>query len=183
MSEEKFDVGTHAELYVTHHLEIDHRVETLTKKGPSTVIQEYPVKKDSVDKDKELTVDMIDLVEKVEFNQPATAPTAQAELSEVCSLGDTFSLTSSPLKIMDTLVWLEHFKRKMLNLQRLQTHQVKHQTHLQKLRATKEDVDTTKTVMLKILMDLLKEPDFRAHLLKLGLKTAKTQVVNDESAL
>ncbi len=182
MSEEKYDVGTQAELYVTHQLEIAHRVETLTKKDLATVIQEYPGKKDLVDKDKELIVDIIQLIEKVEFNQPAAAQAAQAELSEVRSLSAAFSSTSSsPLKLKDTLVRLEHFKKKLLNLQRLQTHQVKQQTHLQKLRATKEDVDTT--AVLKILMDLLKEPDFRAHLLKLGLEAAKTQLANDESAL
>ena len=59
MSEEKYDVGTQAELYVTHQLEIAHRVETLTKKDLATVIQEYPGKKDLVDKDKELIVDII----------------------------------------------------------------------------------------------------------------------------
>jgi len=46
---------------------------------------------------------------------------------------------------------------------------------------TKQDVEVTKAAVIKILMSLLKEPDFREHLLDLGLKAAKARLDEDKN--
>lgn len=50
-----------------------------------------------------------------------------------------------------------------------------------KLAVTAQDVEVTKSAVLKILMELLKEPDFRDHLLDLGLKAAHARQEADKA--
>jgi hypothetical protein len=46
---------------------------------------------------------------------------------------------------------------------------------------TKEDVEVTKSAILKILYDLLKDPDFREHLIEQGLQAAHARLDADKA--
>ena len=90
MSEEKYDETREASGFVMHELEVAKRVEQLTQKDVKKVIAEYPGKKQEVNEEKELVLELIDMVQEIQFSDEPSAKAAPAQLqyihSEVSSI-------------------------------------------------------------------------------------------------
>lgn len=176
MSEEKYDEATESEQFVMHQLEVAQRVEELTKKDVATVIEEYPGKKDEINEEKSLVVELIKMVENITFSGPGE-DSSKAAPTQLNFIGDEIrdlEDRSKPLKLKAEFAQLQNVKNQLASIG---TGFTAPQTT--KLGVTMEDVQVTKSAVIKILMELLKEPDFRDHLLELGLKAAHAQMKKD----
>ena len=93
MSEEKYDETKEASGFVMHELEVAKRVEALTQKDVRKVIEEYPGKKQEVNEEKELVLELIDMVQEIKFGDEPAEKAAPAQLqyihSEISSLAGT----------------------------------------------------------------------------------------------
>lgn len=92
--------------------------------------------------------------------------------------------SARPLQLKDEYSKLQRIKMQLIRIKaRVPTsHEAadaKEADHDTQLVATVQDVEVTKSAVLKILMELLKEPDFREHLLDLGLKAAQARLEKD----
>ena len=89
-------------------------------------------------------------------------------MSACCCLADR----AKPLKLKAEYQRLQHIKRQLSHIKLVTSVSTKAGASTSKLAVSKQDVEVTKSAVLKILMELLKEPDFRDHLLDLGLQAA-----------
>jgi len=71
MSEEKYDELEESSQFALQHLQVAEAVEKLTQKDVAQVIREYPGKKGEVNEEKELVMDIIQMVEKINFGSTA----------------------------------------------------------------------------------------------------------------
>ena len=182
MSEEKYDEATQSEQFVMHQLEVAQRVEDLTKKDVATVIEEYPGKKGEINEEKTLVVELIKMVENITFSGPGeeSSKAAPSQLTYIRSEISSLEERSRPLKLKAEFAKLENVKNQLASIGAGLTAPT---TTTTKLGVTAQDVQVTKSAVIKILMELLKEPDFREHLLELGLRAAQAQAAKDSAAV
>ena len=188
MSQEKFDETKEAEQFVLHQLEVAKEVEKLTQKDVAKVIQEYPGKKRAIDSEKELVVELIHMVEKIDFGGPSSATkTSPAQLQYIRAKLAALTARKTPMDLKAESEKLAHMKTlvsKFAVLDKL-SRAAEGSAAAKGSRRSKldlhQDVEVTKTAVIKILMELLKEPDFREHLLNLGLKAAHAQLMRDQN--
>jgi hypothetical protein len=68
LSLEKTHQDEGAESFAEQQLEVKNRIEHLTQKDLKTIIQEYPGKKDEVNGEREVVLELIDMVEGIDEN-------------------------------------------------------------------------------------------------------------------
>ena len=102
MSEEKYDETKEASGFVMHELEVAKRVEELTRKDVKKVIEEYPGKKQELNEEKELVLELIDMVEDIKFSDEPSAKADPAQLQYIHSEISTIAGKSPPPRFRTT---------------------------------------------------------------------------------
>jgi len=206
-SQEKFDEETQASELILQQLEVAQRVEALTQKSVQQVIAEYPGKKAEVSEEKAMVLELISMVDKLSFSSMAAAQSPRAAEQRLRSLrAEALAAAGTASKAATrSLPRVEFAKLRLLKAQlaRMEGGGSGHGTPEQRGRAgttfealplgmngspenaaggvTKEDVEVTKSAILKILYDLLKDPDFREHLIEQGLQAAHARLDADKA--
>ena len=206
-SQEKFDEETQASELILQQLEVAQRVEALTQKSVQQVIAEYPGKKAEVSEEKAMVLELISMVDKLSFSSMAAAQSPRAAEQRLRSLrAEALAAAGTASKAATrTLPRVEFAKLRLLKAQlaRMEGGGSGHGKPEQRGRAgttfealplgmngspenaaggvTKEDVEVTKSAILKILYDLLKDPDFREHLIEQGLQAAHARLDADKA--
>jgi len=178
MSQEKFDEATQSSELVLQQMEVAEHVEKLCEKSVKQVIDEYPTKSAKINEEKEVVLDIIEMVEQLSFSsmsQQAAEQRMRQFSAEALAIAGKASKTTPH----DEVAKLLRIKARLAQMEAgtgMPLHRERAATNKLRGGATKEDVHVTKSAVLKILFDLLKEPDFRAHLLKEGLKAAHARL-------
>lgn len=187
MSQEKYDEAAEASKFVMHQLEVAKAVEKLTQKSVQQVIEEYPGKKKEINEEKEIIIEIIGMVEDMDIGGKAANKAAPAQLKYIKDEFLSIDGHARPMSMQDELAKLSHIHSQLNSItSSMPAASPSGSGGGKALKASvnklsvKEDVEVTKAAILKILMDLLREPDFRDHLLELGIKAAHAQLAKDE---
>lgn len=190
LSLEKTHQDEGAESFAEQQLEVKNRIEHLTQKDLKTIIQEYPGKKDEVNGEREVVLELIDMVEGIDENNLMDRSRRQ-------SLSSALHRSSALLSQITHAHahaharhdnWAQSAVKAQAALRLLST-RLRQQVQggvgrgrMTGLAVTAHDIESTKSSVLKILYELLKEPDFRAHLLKQGVEAAEKALKEAQEA-
>jgi len=151
-------------------LAVEMKVHKLTKEKVAEVVKNYPIKKEEIDDERNLILELIKLVEELagdgdkgaqEKGSTSTLSAIQAKLAE---LGKAAEGPNGSKKLQEGL--------KLVEAKMMASYHAS--TQLGKLRSTKlqaspEEMEATKNEVKKVLLELLQDPDFRAFMLKMGM--------------
>jgi len=152
-------------------LAVEMKVHKLTKEKVAEVVKNYPVKKEEIDGERSLILELIKLVEELtgkegdegaqEKGPTSTLSAIQAKLAE---LGKAAEGPNGSRKLQEGLKLVE---AKMMASYHASAHLGKLRST--KLKASPEEMEATKNEVKKVLLELLQDPDFRAFMLKMGM--------------
>ena len=85
MSEEKYDELAEASQFALQHLQVAEAVEKLTQQHVAQVVAEYPAKKNEVNSEKALVLELIQMVKRLDFGAAEKSAAAQQQLQYINS--------------------------------------------------------------------------------------------------
>ena len=154
-----------AAAYALKKLAVELKVHGLTKERVERVVKNYPIKKAKIDKERDMILELIKLVEEL------AGSTSSA--GENSSPPATLSAISAKLRQLGAVA---QGKKGSSRLQAgLKAVEDKIESSYNKLASSKlagpspEEMEATKNEVKKVLLDLLQDPDFRGFMLKMGM--------------
>lgn len=161
LAKEQWHRSKNAAQYTLFSLNVAQRVAKLMSKNVEKVIEEYPVKKKGIDGERNLILMLIDLVKSLSSSMHGKVGEAKLK-----------AIRSQVLALKRDFKEKKAMKELSLVSTKLDTAQLG--------QISEEEMSQVKKAILDVLMELLKDPDFRLFVLKTGMAQLIEELKTDE---
>ncbi|EKX37135.1 hypothetical protein GUITHDRAFT_145238 [Guillardia theta CCMP2712] len=176
MAASKVEIAKEAAKFLIRRVVVDKEVLTKTEEEHAKVLEEYPQKIAMTEDEKALIMHLIELIESMSNKGKSSQKAWKRGASELSSKmralqsrlrKDTFLGQSAKMRQQLTKIGLAIQKEDML----------------QSGGSKDSDIESTQDEIKNLLLDLLKDPEFRAMMLKAGLANAMNELLAAQGVL
>ena len=175
-----------ASMFALKKLAVEMKVHELTKEKVAEVVKQYPIKKEEIDGERELILELIKLVEELTGKSGEEGATAKGTSSTTLTaiqkkLAALAKVAGGPAGSTKLQKGLREVEAKMMK--EYSAAQALKGKRFSKLQASPEEMQATKNEVKKVLLELLQDPDFRAFMLKMGMMHLMAALTQEEGLL
>mmetsp|Transcript_21014 Transcript_21014/g.32935 ORF Transcript_21014/g.32935 Transcript_21014/m.32935 type:complete len:394 (+) Transcript_21014:219-1400(+) len=163
LSKKQYQASESAAKYTLYRLNVAKRVAALMSKNVEKVVKEYPVKKKGIDDERNMILELIELVKTLSANH-LDVDVGSTRLNSIQAQVLAFKKDFRQQSALKQLAFVSN---------QLKSAQ-------QKKALTQQEVEAVKQAILEVLMELLKDPDFRAFVLKTGMENILKEMKVDD---